>query len=691
MITDQQSMTASSRCGDSRSGESLASWRSVGAKPRSRSGPARRQKCPLSFPASDIGAEGTARAGSPAGDSVPRVQLFAVACRWPGVDEARVVEALRTAAAAFPELDQRTLERGASPDGRVSFAAVAHPRERTAPRTYFARRGDEVVLYDGLPLPSYDANDLLERWGGLELEGVFSAVKVDLEEGTAEPLTDVFGMAKLFRARQGDGIILSNSVEAVRLLTGATEIDPIGVASMLGFGWTAGGHTLLRGVELVEGPVTPRAAVPRENASALTADDVAQSLTALARSTAEVDPLTCGLTAGRDTRVVLAIALAAGLDVDYYTSGHDADVDVVIARALANDFGLRHELVTPQVPDDWAGATSAFSAQTDGLASFWIVADWVEHQGLSGPVGLKLWGPGGEIGRAGNIGLSIPFGSTTPGLRSSVEVQRRILHRKVGEFGGLVTREAVETTRGYLDRFIADRLEEGWRPREVSEAYYGFERVRYWASAGVRRASVATDLWSPFVSRDFIAYCLSLTPQERSVEAPHWRILGSARRAPARLPVRVPVACAAPAPRLGDGGPRRGQGGVEARAPQRRRGRRRPDALRARVGRGRAARAARADGIVCGRGRVALRGPCAASDAARRAARTAGCGGGGDLPRAHGAVVAARSPRGPDVPRHSASSTPPTAVMLSAAKLGNVMLITAIRSSDACAPSRTAR
>jgi hypothetical protein len=29
------------------------------------------------------------------------------------------------------------------------------------------------------------------------------------------------------------------------------------------------------------------------------------------------------------------------------------------------------------------------------------------------------------------------------------------------------------------------------------------------------------------VSHDFIRYCLSLTPQERSVEAPHWRILGA--------------------------------------------------------------------------------------------------------------------------------------------------------------------
>ena len=455
------------------------------------------------------------------------MQLFAVACRWPGLDEERVVGALRGAAAAFPELDERTLERGASADGRLAFAAIAHPPERTAPRTYVARRGDRVVLYDGLPLPVYDAGELLDRWDELELEGVFSAVRIDLAAAAAEPRLDVFGMAKLFRATHGDGFVLSNSVEAVRLLTGATELDPVGVSSMLGFGWTAGGRTLLRDIELVEGPVTPRSVVPRRTASALTARDVAESLTGLARVTAAIEPLTCGLTAGRDTRVVLALALAAGLDVDYYTSGHATDVDVVIARDLAETFGLRHELVTPQVPADWAAATSAFSAQTDGLASFWIVADWVEHQGLEGPVGLKLWGPGGEIGRAGNIGLAIPFGATTPGLRSSVEVQRRILHRKVASFDGLFTREAVATTRDYLDRFIADRLDEGWRPREVSEAYYGFERVRYWASAGVRRASVATDLWSPFVSRPFITYCLSLTPQERTVEAPHWRILGA--------------------------------------------------------------------------------------------------------------------------------------------------------------------
>ena len=219
------------------------------------------------------------------------MQLFAVACRWPGLDEERVVEALRTAAAAFPGARRAARSSAASSaDGRLAFAAIAHPPERTAPRTYFARRGDQVGLYDGLPLPVYDAAELLERWDELELEGVFSALRIDLAAGQVEPRLDVFGMAKLFRATRGDGFVLSNSVEAVRLLAGATELDPVGVASMLGFGWAAGGRTLLRDVRLVEGPVTPRSVVPRRTKSALTAEDVARSLTELAKATAAVEP-----------------------------------------------------------------------------------------------------------------------------------------------------------------------------------------------------------------------------------------------------------------------------------------------------------------------------------------------------------------------------------------------------------------
>ena len=115
--------------GSASGARSAVPWRSAGCVAALERRLTWRQKRPAELPGDRHRAEGTARRKRVA-DSVPPVQLFAVACRWPGVDEERVVEALREAAAAFPELDERTLERGASADGALAFAAIAHPPER---------------------------------------------------------------------------------------------------------------------------------------------------------------------------------------------------------------------------------------------------------------------------------------------------------------------------------------------------------------------------------------------------------------------------------------------------------------------------------------------------------------------------------------------------------------------------------
>ncbi len=70
-----------------------------------------------------------------------RMQLFAVAYRFPAAGEDDVVRALERAAGAFDDLGGATMERGASETGRLAFAAIAHPSERAAPRTYLARVG----------------------------------------------------------------------------------------------------------------------------------------------------------------------------------------------------------------------------------------------------------------------------------------------------------------------------------------------------------------------------------------------------------------------------------------------------------------------------------------------------------------------------------------------------------------------
>src|SRR6059058_4429944 len=105
-----------------------------------------------------------------------------------GFDNGRpsVAEALRESAAYFPGLAGEAVEDGASADGTMQYATIGHPAAVAAPRRYVARRGDEVVILDGLPIdrlgqfPASDSEQLLDRWSDLpsRLEGLFSAVRI---------------------------------------------------------------------------------------------------------------------------------------------------------------------------------------------------------------------------------------------------------------------------------------------------------------------------------------------------------------------------------------------------------------------------------------------------------------------------------------------------------------------------------
>lgn len=481
------------------------------------------------------------------------MQIFAVTIRWPAATAQALAKAVGSAAAAFPRLDERTLMQVEHRDQRICVAAISHPTQLTAPRRYRAQDAGVTVLFDGLPadrhdrFAAHDAAALLEHWNELpeRLEGVFSAVRLDAGGGEVECLLDVLGMAQVYVATGSEGWALSNNVEVLRLLLATDHPDPLGVSSLLTLGWPAGDRTLLSDVEVLPGGhvhrfgdrrrahavLTPRTVVPRNLPPPRSAGELAQAMTRTMRAAAQgIRPVRCGLTAGRDSRVVLALALAAELSVELFTSGHPDDVDVRVARELAARLGLSHETIAPEVPadgDDWAALTARFVTQTGGLASLWDVTDWVEHQRPMQRLGLQLWGPGGEIGRAGNVGIGIPFMANAPGLRRTWDAQRWVLERKTHDFGGLVTDAAVEETMRYLRRYLTDRRAEGWQPWEVLESYYAFERVKHWAAAGVRRSSEATDVFAPFVSRDFIAHCYSLAPGRRYMEGAHRGLLSA--------------------------------------------------------------------------------------------------------------------------------------------------------------------
>jgi hypothetical protein len=491
------------------------------------------------------------------------VQLFAVALARDGTAAPDLGPALLAAARATPQLDTASLTTQRSPSGRLSHARITHPLEQTPPRRYAAERDDALVLFDGFPIEqdgsfsAHDAAMLLERWDDLpgRLEGIFSAVRIDLVEDTVECLLDALGMARVFVHPGGRTLLISNSVEAIRVQAGLDAPDPLGVSSLLSLGYVARGRTLLAGVETLLGGgrhrfsrrrttfepyLTPASVLHAAPPMEALPRRLAATTQAAARSGAA---LRCGLTSGRDTRVLLALLIAAGVEreVDFYTSGSPVDLDVRIAQQLADHFHLQHRLLAPAVATgpSWAEQTTSFLVRTDGIANIELISDWLDHEERVDRLALEFWGGGGEVGRTSKAVIASLL-ATTPLLRRSYVGRRRLLRRRLGDPAGTLRQETVNLARQHLDAFVEQRRVERWPADALLEAFYAFEFLPARPGVGVRRASASADLFSPFVSRGYLEHCFSVSPGERYLESPHHALIKNLAPQVDVVPYQVP-------------------------------------------------------------------------------------------------------------------------------------------------------
>jgi asparagine synthase (glutamine-hydrolysing) len=347
----------------------------------------------------------------------------------------------------------------------------------------------------------------------------------------------------VFYARPGQGVLVSNSATLIASLLDLSAPDPLGVSGFLALGWAVATSTLTAGLNVLPGGSQTTigagslrirrsfgpASIPRHAADlSLSSGSLTGYLTRLtADAVRGMERVSCALTAGRDTRVLAALAQTTGGDVLYYTAGSEDSPDVLIAREIAQHLDLPHE-VTGHEPAsdtlDWTGATASFMRQNDGLVSLLQLPDYIDLGAHAPPLGVKLWGVGGEIGRAGTGPLA-SIATNVPVLRRSARLQRKLLGMKVRDEGALMTEDALHEIGCYMESFQAERLEEGWRPEQIQEAFYTFERVARWGATGPRRTAGADDVFSPFCSRAFVNHCFSLRAGERYLEAVHYRLL----------------------------------------------------------------------------------------------------------------------------------------------------------------------
>lgn len=231
--------------------------------------------------------------------------------------------------------------------------------------------------------------------------------------------------------------------------------DPLHLCALLGPGFPLGSVTPFSGVSAVPGSTTLRlrnGSVTRVRDAARApgspgAREVAEALVAAVAPLRDAgEPVELSLTGGKDSRLVAAALVKAGVPVVARTHGFDDHPDVTVAAEIARRLGIEHVVRTPAAPGqrvDVLGRIRATVLVADGMLSAF------ENVGRPVPAGtgpaaslaLTAGGHGGELLRGGyaeTAGRRGPSGGLRRALspaRSaarSAELLRRLTTRHLG-------------------------------------------------------------------------------------------------------------------------------------------------------------------------------------------------------------------------------------------------------------------
>ena len=442
---------------------------------------------------------------------------------WQG-DEAlqrRARSALRETAALFPELaTSATAETSWQGTSWLACVDAGEPVQSLLSRER-ARLIEGVALEDGeVVVPA----GLAEGFESRALDGQFAVI--DATPQRLRVVTDPAGFCPLYWAREGEAWLVANRVEILARALGHSSVDLEGAATSLALGWPIGERTLCRGVTAVpfgtdltwrtgqSEPTQQRHGPWLDGRPASAgASDLAERLVSTCAAVGRwAGRLQAPITAGLDSRVIVALLEAGGVDATYYTvgPGWDADAGDDIARRL----GLEHRVLTfgrDDVVAAWPGLVECLVAQNDGMVSLWQAADLLAPAG--GP--LQLWGVGGEVAR----------GSST-GVRNVVSLRsRKQIEHIVTALGSppLLTADGAAAAKRLLTKRLEELVELPYRRRDLREALYVHERRRV-AGANSRKTAPVLQ-FTPFATRPFLEAAFAVDPALRPSSPVHFRLL----------------------------------------------------------------------------------------------------------------------------------------------------------------------
>jgi hypothetical protein len=379
-----------------------------------------------------------------------------------------------------------------------------------------------------------DARALADNTDQLtQLEGQFVAV-----EATAERITvtnDAYGVYQVFYAEQGGSCLVSNNATVLAHILDASEYDALGVSAFIAGSFAMSNRTLLRGVTVMPGGQqwtwSPTRGLERrtyyhyatlaqatkaplsERQAAGVAQALGDQLQQLSRQSAS---LRVPITAGRDSRVMVALALQRRLDAEYFSVGDANRDDVKVGASIAERYGLRHTCKPTSMETiigSWASLAERVVARNDGLVTLEHIGNAVDEEGLQHNPTM-LYGAGGEIARGYYQTARTCLMQPSPHYLTS------LLHdAAIGHHHALLTPAAYHAVKGYVAQFVTETLGAGFSASDVPDVFFLNEIVRRWAGSQFRQVMHRFRVFSPFCTRPYAETAFQLVPAERMMEA----------------------------------------------------------------------------------------------------------------------------------------------------------------------------
>lgn len=462
------------------------------------------------------------------------MNLFAVG--WSSqrrIDAASPTRALSELLEQLPFLPGARIEGWTAPSGFAAAASAAHAPEQTGGVRYARFEPERMALFSGRPFrwtgeaeadgkgPLDPASYLppAERWSD-GLEGRCVVARYGDADRALEVFTDPLGAYPVFTSLSDGVRWVSNSPVVLRTLGATAGARPLVLASLLGGGWSLSGDPVWEGVRRLEpglhrfcpagtewmgNPLEPQRVAPLLGRGA-DPGRAARTLVAAVRALADWPgrPSTVPVTGGRDSRLVLAAALRAGIGFSATTGGGSESADVRIGRLLCERAGVAHELLEADPHGDMWSAPERMArlvALTAGGTASAADAAGFPLGPRSGPLVLWHSGQGGEIAR-GYYGLF-----AGGGRENLVErLYASFVGRRTGraELLGADGRALVEAE---LARFVDAQVGADVPLEDVPDMFYLQRRMATWAAPTHGCVEWVKDTTSPL-------WCARLLPDE---------------------------------------------------------------------------------------------------------------------------------------------------------------------------------